>query len=54
MDRNGDLRRNPDTGQREIYYDPPGRWEVLDVATHPDNLPVPEAVLGQDAGDAEP
>ncbi|GGL26907.1 hypothetical protein GCM10012283_06430 [Phycicoccus endophyticus] len=40
MPRNGDRRLDPETGRPEIFYDPPGEWEVLDVATSPGDRPV--------------
>lgn len=44
MPDNGDRRRNPETGKREIYFDPPGTWEILGVATTPDER-VPDEEL---------
>lgn len=36
MPKNGDRRQNPVTGEREIYFEPPGQWEVIDFANAPD------------------
>ncbi|GIL35773.1 hypothetical protein [Phycicoccus sp. DTK01] len=45
MPENGELRRNPVTGEREIYFEPPGEWEPLGADVAPDHR-VPDEDLG--------